>query len=100
MKQQIHQLAAAAAAAASAYPAALAQLAAASSGAFSPDFAAASALAAVSLVCPQWNWFAALKVLQRLHALDCPQGLAALSLSYQQKQTRPASGYAIDVLSE
>ena len=49
MKQQIHQLAAAAAAAASAYPAALAQLAAASSGAFSQDFAAASALAAVSL---------------------------------------------------
>ena len=53
MKQQIHQLAAAAAAAASAYPAALAQLAAASGGAFSPDFAAASALAAVSLVWPE-----------------------------------------------
>ena len=53
MKQQIHQLAAVAAAAASAYPAALAQLAAASSGAFSPEFAAASALAAVRLNPPQ-----------------------------------------------
>ena len=66
MKQQIHQLAAAAAAAASAYPAALAQLAAASSGAFSSDFAAASALAAVSVICTSAQWL--------LVWMKCPSG--------------------------